>query len=378
MGAADLGCGGVALRSRSTPALGQPRLASSRRNAPPPPGGCPARLPSRPSAAAAAVTLRVLLQGQPRTPGPPASQTKQQAKPSVQQARSLSCCAEPALNAWIANVADPLLSIDSRELLEALAALPACLPALQASAGRRARAPPCSAALRGVRDAEAQPRCALPRPAAAPDWQPARAARPPAQRRPACCPRCAASSARPSSTRPSWWTGQWSSSRWRWRPRRPRLRRRSTPPPRPPCCRRGLREGAGRGVVPRCQSTPPSLQAASCPPTLARLPHAPACTPAVAPSPLPQRVAHRADANEVLRSTRWSGPRPTAQPIARLLSHPAQLVAHHDDAEVLRSATAYLRTLLQASGWAACGRGSVTLHSAAGRPTCARCCGRAG
>lgn len=40
--------------------------------------------------------------------------------------------AEPALNAWVANVADPLLSIDARELLEALAALPACLPALQA------------------------------------------------------------------------------------------------------------------------------------------------------------------------------------------------------------------------------------------------------
>ncbi|PSC72945.1 importin-9 isoform X1 [Micractinium conductrix] len=40
--------------------------------------------------------------------------------------------AEPALNAWIANVADPLLSVDARELLEALAAIPACLPNLQA------------------------------------------------------------------------------------------------------------------------------------------------------------------------------------------------------------------------------------------------------
>ena len=39
--------------------------------------------------------------------------------------------AEPALNAWIANVADPLLSVDARELIEALAAIPACLPSLQ-------------------------------------------------------------------------------------------------------------------------------------------------------------------------------------------------------------------------------------------------------
>lgn len=40
--------------------------------------------------------------------------------------------AEPALHAWINNVADPLLSVDARELLEALAAVPACLPSLQA------------------------------------------------------------------------------------------------------------------------------------------------------------------------------------------------------------------------------------------------------
>lgn len=51
--------------------------------------------------------------------------------------------AEPALNAWVANVADPLLSIDARELLEALASLPACLPALQA---RRCPAVPFCAA----------------------------------------------------------------------------------------------------------------------------------------------------------------------------------------------------------------------------------------
>ncbi|PRW57646.1 importin-9 isoform X1 [Chlorella sorokiniana] len=39
---------------------------------------------------------------------------------------------EPALNAWVNNVADPLLSYDAKELLEALAAIPACLPSLQA------------------------------------------------------------------------------------------------------------------------------------------------------------------------------------------------------------------------------------------------------
>lgn len=41
--------------------------------------------------------------------------------------------AEPALNAWVNNVADPLLAFDAKELLEALAAIPACLPSLQAS-----------------------------------------------------------------------------------------------------------------------------------------------------------------------------------------------------------------------------------------------------
>ncbi|KAI3434732.1 hypothetical protein D9Q98_002793 [Chlorella vulgaris] len=39
---------------------------------------------------------------------------------------------EPTLRVWVANVSDPLLSVDSRELLEALAAIPACLPSLQA------------------------------------------------------------------------------------------------------------------------------------------------------------------------------------------------------------------------------------------------------
>ncbi|KAL4434017.1 hypothetical protein ABPG75_000458 [Micractinium tetrahymenae] len=39
---------------------------------------------------------------------------------------------EPTLHAWVNNVADPLLSVDARELLEALAAVPACLPSLQA------------------------------------------------------------------------------------------------------------------------------------------------------------------------------------------------------------------------------------------------------
>ncbi|KAL4441799.1 hypothetical protein ABPG77_003715 [Micractinium sp. CCAP 211/92] len=39
---------------------------------------------------------------------------------------------EPTLHAWINYFADPLLSVDARELLEALAAIPACLPSLQA------------------------------------------------------------------------------------------------------------------------------------------------------------------------------------------------------------------------------------------------------
>lgn len=43
----------------------------------------------------------------------------------------LVCPAEPALNAWVNNVADPLLSFDAKELIEALAGIPACLPSLQ-------------------------------------------------------------------------------------------------------------------------------------------------------------------------------------------------------------------------------------------------------
>lgn len=43
----------------------------------------------------------------------------------------LACPAEPALTAWVNNVADPLLSFDAKELIEALAAIPVCLPSLQ-------------------------------------------------------------------------------------------------------------------------------------------------------------------------------------------------------------------------------------------------------
>lgn len=101
--------------------------------------------------------------------------------------RGPSLLAEPALNAWIANVADPLLSVDARELLEALAAIPACLPNLQVSAlgcgwlggtpcvpvpvcRALLRAAPC---LQGTSTAPPLP-CFL-------------------LRRPACCPRCVAS-----------------------------------------------------------------------------------------------------------------------------------------------------------------------------------------
>jgi hypothetical protein len=52
--------------------------------------------------------------------------------------------AGPALAAWVSNVADPLLSLDAREVLEALAAIPACLPSLQVGpAAGRGSLPPC-------------------------------------------------------------------------------------------------------------------------------------------------------------------------------------------------------------------------------------------
>ena len=40
----------------------------------------------------------------------------------------------PVLNAWVANVADPLLAEDAKQLLAALAGVPACLQALQVGA----------------------------------------------------------------------------------------------------------------------------------------------------------------------------------------------------------------------------------------------------
>ena len=208
--------------------------------------------------------------------------------------------AEPALNAWVANVADPLLSLDAKDLLEALAAVPTCLPNLQVQPGV------------GVGWWAAEREAAA---AAGP------------------LSACAAACVHPPPPAPP--------------PAGPhaahavRHHRRAAAALAHPCGRRCGHDHPGPGPFgPRCGAAHPRRCHAR---HAAGVGFEGGAVQGLHVVPGPSHHSHPAGAP----------PSPCPMPHSSHL----QLLLHYDDNEVLRSATAYLRTLLQVRGWGGSTRG---------------------